>query len=181
MSIEWLENYAGPLILIPTSLLPEWSGIDVPEDRTVSAVSRWNLDEARACDYDRACDVEDYVAPIPIAYGEALVLNDEPCQTAWLPRAWGGVFVRWEYAEGDQAMERALLAIPQDLRWDPKGELRIVGSPQELFNSAEPGPEPVRPRMEIALAEGRYDIHWTRYGPDRATSAGLIALRRQGA
>ena len=177
LPVVWLQNHAGPLLFLPVSLLPDWSGVDVPDYRPVSADFRWNLEESRACDYDRACDVNDYVAAIPVSHGEGLVLNDEPCATAWLPREWGGLFARWEYAESTHAMEAALSVIPDTLDWERKGDIGIVASPQSLFNSAEPGTEPVTPRLKIGLAQGRYDIRWARFQPDASTAVGLIELR----
>jgi Immunity protein 21 len=174
----WLPNDAGPLLLLPEALLPDWSGIDVPDYREVSATFRWSSQEARASDYDRACDVNDYVAAIAVGHGEGLVLNDEPCATAWLPRPLGGLFARWEHADSARAMELALARIPGDLPWEPKGSVHLVGSPQELFNSAEPGVDPVLPRLKLEMPAGNYNVRWTLYRPDSSTAVGLIELRR---
>jgi hypothetical protein len=176
----WLPNDAGPLLLLPQDLLSDWSGIDVPEYRPVRATFRWNSQESRACDYDRACDVTDYVAAITVGHGEGLVLNDAPCQTAWLPRTWGGLLARWEYAENQRAMERALARIPSDLTWVSKGSVRLVGSPQELFNSAEPGMEPVLPRLKLEMPVGNYGVRWASYRRDAKTAVGLVEIRRAG-
>jgi hypothetical protein len=165
-------------LLLPSTLLSEWSGIDVPQFRAVSATFRWNLKEDRASDYDRACDISDYVGVIPVGYGEGLVLNDNPCATAWLPTEWGGLLVRWEYAENDEAIQDALIRLPNTLAWEPKGTFHIVGSPQELFNSAEPGEEQVQPRLTLKMAEGMYSVRWVRHAPDASTAFGLIELRR---
>ena len=173
-----MPNDAGPLILMPSILLREWSGIDVPPDRTVSATFRWNVEEPRASDYDRACDINDYAGVIPVGNGEGLVLNDAPSATAWMAREWGGLLLRWEYAEDDSAMEEALAEIPNELAWDSKGYFRILGTPQALFNSAEPGMEPVLPRLELELPEDVYEVRWVRYAPDVHTAVGLIELRR---
>jgi hypothetical protein len=135
----------------------------------------------RASDYDRACDVDDYVGIITVGHGEGLVLGDLPAETTWLARPWGGILARWEYADGYDAMERALADIPDVLPWEPKGDLIVVSSPLELFNSAEPGIEPVLPRMTIDLAEGTYHVGWARHTPDDRTAATLIELRRSSA
>lgn len=157
--------------------MPEWSGIDVPLYRTVSATFRWKSQESRACDYDRACDVSDYAGVITVGFGEGLVLNDAPCATAWLPRHSGGILARWEHADTDGAMQTALARIPDGLQWEPKGVLRIVGSPQVLFNSGEPGVEQLQPRLTLQIPVGVYSVLWTRFAPDPATAAGLIQLR----
>jgi Immunity protein 21 len=174
----WLENAAGPLLLLPDSLLSEWSGIDVPDFRVVEARFRWSDREKRACDYDRACDVDDYAGVIPVGCGEGLVLGDEPARTTWLARPFGGLFARWEYAESGEDMNRALGHIPDSLGWADKGTFVVVSSPLQLFNSAEPGLEVVMSRLRLNLASGAYSVRWTRYAPDNFTAVSLVELRR---
>jgi hypothetical protein len=174
----WLENAAGPLLLLPDSLLPAWSGIDVPEFRVVEARFRWSDREERACDYDRACDVDDYVGVVRVGHGEGLVLGDVPAATAWLPRPFGGFFARWEYAESEVQMNAVLEHIPEWLAWVDKGPFVIVSSPLQLFNSAEPGLEVVMSRIPVDLAEGTYNVRWARYAPNDSTALSLIELRR---
>jgi len=174
----WLDHAAGPLLLLPDSLLPEWSGIDVPDYRVVAARFRGNAEEPRASDYDRACDVGDYAGVIEVGYGFGLVLGDMPAATNWLPRPFGGILARWEYAESDRAMDAALACIPDSLTWTEKGNFTVVSSPLHLFNSAEPGDEAVLLRLAIPLAAGSYSVRWTRYAPDERTAASLIELRR---
>ena len=72
---EWVGQAAGPLLFLPEALLSDWSGIDVPEYRLVTASFRWNAKESRACDYDRACDIEDEVGVIDVGHGQGLVLS----------------------------------------------------------------------------------------------------------
>ena len=178
---EWVGGKGGPLILIPEALLSEWTGIDVPSYRVVEAKFRWSDKEPRASDYDRACDVDDYVGVIAVGFGEGLVLGDLPQATTWIPQDFGGVFARWEYAEDDNAMDAALTAFPNSLAWEPKATFVVVGSPLELFNSAEPGMEPIFPRLMIDLEPGTYDVSWTRYAPNDSTAATLVSLRRSAA
>ena len=169
---------AGPLLLVPESLLPDWSGIDVPEYRIVTAKFRWKAEESRACDYDRACDVDDEAGVISVGHGEGLVIGGSLQATTWLPRLWGGLVARWEYAENENSMQDALTRIPASLAYEPHGEFNVGSSPLNLFNSAEPGDEIVMPRLSIELAPGQYDVGWARYTPDDVTSVGLIQLRR---
>jgi hypothetical protein len=173
-----LEHAAGPLLLLPESLLSEWSGIDVPAYRAISALFRWNAKEPRASDYDRACDVDDYVGVIAVGYGFGLVLGDVPASTRWMPEPAGGILARWEYAESEAEMNAALAAVPERLPWEDKGTFTVVSSPLQLFNSAEPGDEVILPRLPIELAAASYDVRWTRYAPAAQTAASLIKLHR---
>jgi hypothetical protein len=165
------------LLLLPESLLSDWSGIDVPEYRVVVARFRWSAQETRGSDYDRACDVEDYFGVIEVGYGFGLVLGDEPAATTWLGRPYGGILARWEYAESETAMDAALERIPESLTWTEKGIFTAVACPLQLFNSAEPGDEILMPRLSVPLSAGSYRVRWARYAPDPQTAASLIELR----
>jgi hypothetical protein len=117
------------------------------------------------------------VGVIRVGYGFGLVLGDEPAVTKWLPRPYGGMLARWEYAESEPAMNAALERIPESLVWAEKGPFTAVASPLQLFNSAEPGVEVLMPRLQIPLAAGSYRVRWARYAPDPHTAASLIELR----
>ena len=178
MPRQWVGEVAGPLLLLPDSLLAEWSGINVPEYREVHARARWNPEELRASDYDRASDVQDEAAAVSVAYGEGLVLSGGLRPTTWQPTQWGGYVVRWEYADGEADVERALARIPSSLSWKPLGALAVVSTPSTLFNASEPGTDIVMPRLEIELAPGSYGVRWTMYDPDERTELTLVELRR---
>lgn len=178
MEPTWVGEASGPLLLLPECLLPEWSGIDVPEYRAVTAEFRWNAEEPRACDYDRACDVEAAAGVIAVGYGEGLVLSEGLLPTTWIPRPWGGLLARWDYAESETACDRALARMTPNLDWAAIGTLSVVGSPSVLFNSAEPGLDIVMARLTVGLAEGRYAVRCARYEPDARTAFRIIELRR---
>jgi hypothetical protein len=173
----WVGTASGPMLLLPDSLLDEWSGIDVPASRTVRALFRWNLREARASDYDRACDVEDYAGVIPVGYGEGLVMTESLRATAWVPQPWGGYFVRRPKAIAAADAERVLAHLPAASSWTAVEPYVVVGTPLSLFNSAEPGMEQVMDRLQVELAPGRYEVRWTRPAPD-ASEIGVVELRR---
>jgi hypothetical protein len=171
----WIESNVGPLLLVPEALLPAWSGTDVPAGRTVDATFRWQ-GSGPATDYDRACDVRDYVAVIPVGAGRALVLADEPLPTKWLPAADGGLLARWIYGESEAAADRALTAVPGDLAWKSCGAFDVHASPLRLIDSADTGRDLTLPSARIALPPGRYDVEWARFEPDPETAFLLVRL-----
>lgn len=178
MTRSWVGEVAGPLLLLPNNLLAEWSGIYVPEYRAVVARARWNPDEPRASDYDRASDVEAEVETISVAYGQGLVLSGGLRPTTWQPHGWGGYIVRWEYAEDEVAIERALSMIPDNVNWMPAGSFAVTSTPLTLFNASEPGTDIVMPRLDLALAPGAYEVRRAIYEPDEETRLTLVELRR---
>ena len=122
--LQWASSEGGPLILLSATSLREWEGIDIPADgRRVEAEFRWHGDKnAPASDYDRACDIADYIGLISVGLGQGLVLGDEPNSTCWLPHGpSAGTLVR-------------VVCEPEDA--DDEATAQIVsGAPEDVFTS----------------------------------------------
>lgn len=139
----WVDSAGGPLLLAAEELVDAWLGINPPRDgRVVRAVFRWN-EEAPACDYDRACDVDDYLGAIEVGGGTAIVLGDEPLSTIWrpCPDAEGGVLARCRYVESDALARRLLDRIPPLDFELTSCRLETPSGRVALFDSAVPGAE----------------------------------------
>jgi hypothetical protein len=67
--LKWIESTGGPLLLLERALLPYWHG------------SFGNT--TAATDYDRACEIADYVGAIEVGSGIGVVLGEEPFSTTW--------------------------------------------------------------------------------------------------
>ncbi len=71
-NLLWVHSNGGPLILLSEHLLNYWDGINPPKDgRQIEATFRWGPHSA-ATDYDRACDVSDYMGLLEVGPGAAL-------------------------------------------------------------------------------------------------------------
>jgi hypothetical protein len=123
------------------------------------------------------------VGTVPVGDGEGLVLGDEPLATTWWPaeEIQGGFLVRWEYAEADSVVRRWMSALPVHLGWQPSVRYRFDKGPLLLFDSAEPGLDPLGPRLEIALRGDTYEVQTRRWRPDASTSLLLHRLTSRGA
>ena len=174
----WVESNGGPLLLLPEKLLSLWSGTEVPTDRHVEAVFRWH-GGGPASDYDRACDVNEYVGILTVGAGWGLVIGDEPLPTCWISTDWGGLLARSVYAEDDGAADGALESFPLELPWERRGEFSAVSSPLRLFDSADPGGDLLMPSTLVDLQPGSYDVAWARYEPNAETAFTFIRLSRQ--
>jgi hypothetical protein len=153
-------------------LLGAWDGTEPAEPhRSVQTTFRGNGD-GPATDYDRACEVNEWLGVLAVASGEGLVLGGEPLPTAWLPVAHGtgGLLVRWQYAESDSAAARWLSAVPPELPWRWSVRFAFDAGPLMLFDAAEAGLDPLGSRLELPLTIGRYDIHTVQWQPDSVTS-----------
>ncbi|HEU4753111.1 MAG TPA: Imm21 family immunity protein [Armatimonadota bacterium] len=178
--LSWVESAGGPLIAMPRSVVQGWDGVRPSEDRLVEARFRWKSG-GPATDYDRACDVEEYVGVIRVEDVDALVLGEEPLPTAWieLPGRDGGVLVRWVFAE-DNLRSEDLPGLDQ-LHWEPGVEWMVTSSPQMLFDSATPGELLERTNsVERNLRPGRYAVVMADFRPDPLTHMRLHRLTRIG-
>jgi len=173
---EWI-SCNSPLLLLAKDQLDAWEGSDVPSrDRSVEAKFRWNAD-GPATDYDRACDVNEYVGLIAVGHRKGVVLGDEPLMTTWLPMADGGLLVRWVHADNEETVLAAAQRISDEAFEDSGLRLEVGPSPLVLFAACESGHDRIYPRIEFELPCGRYRILTSLHRPDESTS--LICHRLQ--
>ncbi len=86
--MKWIQSTGGPLILMARDLVPRWRGCDG--------------------DYERACEIEGWLGVLEVEGGQALVLNDDPMETAALATKDSLLMVRWCYAQSEDAVLRHL-------------------------------------------------------------------------
>lgn len=170
MHTEWLNSTGGPLILLERSLLPSWGGnLEMSELQAED-------NDAQITDYDRACSVEDYVGLIGVGSGQALVLGDEPMQTAWLSEQSNtGILVRWHWATNEDSVDEALSSIPSNI-WEPNDvNLYLPHGDLILFDSSCRFDE-IDSSISIRLETGTYNVHTAQYQPNENVSLLLHRL-----
>jgi frataxin-like iron-binding protein CyaY len=150
--------------------LSAWEGTAVPaESRKVEAQFRWNPD-GPATDYDRACDVDDYIGLIDVGSGKAIVLGDEPLMTTWLSSADGGLLVRWVCADNEETLLAAAHRIQMDAYEDSGVSFTVGDSPLVLLAACESSDDKLYPRIEFEIPSGRYRILTSQCETDANTS-----------
>ncbi|MFI5476710.1 Imm21 family immunity protein [Streptomyces cacaoi] len=150
MSLTWLETEGGPFIVVPRTALPHWSGTEG--------------------DYDRACEVMDFVGVLALPdEAEALVLGDEPLTTAYLPEY--RVLVRWCYAESEDGVADFIRAGLPTAEWEEGPVLSTTGE-LVMFDAAYFGTEvgTLTDSTALELAAGRYRVDSASIEPDQLTS-----------
>jgi hypothetical protein len=159
--VEWVQSGGGPLIAVPETVLPFWTGADGEEN---------------ASDYDRACEIDGYLGLLPVGDSAALVLGDQPASTAFLPEH--GAFVRlWAAESEDEVLAGVAAAFTsadwgQEVRWEVPGTVL-------LFDSAWPGNDTDRTDcLRVELEPGRYAVRAANVQPGPETWLGLVQLRR---
>ncbi len=159
-TVEWVESGGGPLIAVPETVLPFWTGAD---------------GEETASDYDRACEVDGLVGLLPVGDATALVLGDEPAATAFLPEH--GTLVRCVAAHSEAEV---LASVPEALhtaQWQSEVQWKV---PDELvlFDAAWPGARSTgTDHVRLALAPGRYAVRAAHVQPGPETWLVLVQFR----
>ncbi|MFI9104331.1 Imm21 family immunity protein [Streptomyces fildesensis] len=150
MSLTWLETEGGPFVVVPRAALPHWSGTEG--------------------DYDRACEVMDFVGVLALPDGaEALVLGDEPLSTAYVPDY--RVLVRWCYAERGEGVADIIRAGLPAAEWEEGPVLSTTGE-LVMFDAAYFGTEvgTLADSAALELGAGRYRVDSASIEPDHLTS-----------
>src|SRR5690606_9008604 len=157
---QWVESGGGPLVAVPETVLPFWTGAD---------------GEEAASDYDRACEVDGAVGLLPVGDTTALVLGDEPAATAYLPEH--GTLVRWLAADSEAELLAGVGAALDTADWEPEAEWRVPG-PGVLFDAAWPGvPSTGTDHLRLDLPAGRYAVRAAQVRPGAETWLSLVQLR----
>lgn len=180
---NWIESAGGPLMLLAEQNAEDWGGIFRPSgSRVAEADFRWGEPGAPAADYDRACDVRDYVGRIQVGPVWALVFGDAPMPTMWQGNGSsdGGMFVRWNYADDEKIVLDSLQRIPESDWVLETFDFQVDKAPHILFDSALSGTMAIKNReyLRIELAPGRYTVATNEFKPDEYISLCLHRLTR---
>jgi hypothetical protein len=173
----WLDTDAGHLILMPAAARPHWSGIEPPPDgREIAVRFRSNAPDAPATDYDRACDIDDYVGVLDVASSWGVVLGQEPLPATWRSMRDGSVLIARLYTS--EIGTPSHLPDTENLKWTTVGFIDSDGALAVLFDSTEVGwKEPVFPSLDVGLPAGHYAVEHATFAND-VMELWLVRLRR---
>ncbi|TWD25656.1 immunity protein 21 of polymorphic toxin system [Streptomyces sp. T12] len=159
-TVEWVESGGGPLVAVPETVLPFWTGADGEETES---------------DYDRACEVDGLVGLLPVGDAAALVLGDEPAATAFLPEH--SVLVRWIAGHAEEDLLASVPAALATAQWRQETRWMVPG-PVVLFDAAWPGAHAAgTDHARLALAPGSYSLRAAQASPGPETWLVLVELR----
>lgn len=146
MTMTWIDTAGGPLIGAAYPVGLNWNGTQAS-----------STGDTRS-DYDRACEIMDYVGVIPCASSRVLVFGDEPLQTTVLSLNEDIAVVRWVSCVSEGDAQAALAAIPTTLpQLEPPKSILIEAQRLVFFDSAYS--LDVAPRLlEVALSPGLYEV-----------------------
>jgi hypothetical protein len=132
--MEWIKSGGGPLVCVERELAHLWRGTLVSggEDAPALAVS----------DYERACQVRDYLGVANLNHGSALILGDMPLATSvWIDSSGRVGIVRLFYLDRDADVSSILGKIDDSLFNDPDETLNfeVASNQMMIFDSAASG------------------------------------------
>ena len=157
--MKWVSSAGGPLILFPADRLSNWQG----------AFNKGNA----LSDYDRACSIVDFIGTLQVGSSTALILNDEPLQTAWcqLNDTCHGYLVRWVYAESESAVVAFLEHLPNSTFSLSTTFFLPTAKTCLLFDSALTG-DALRENdyLSIDFSLVKYEVVTEQFQPDSKTS-----------
>jgi hypothetical protein len=132
-----------------------------------------------ATDYDRACDVEDWLGLINVGEGKAIVLGGDETATTWLDliESQEGMLIRWIYADSDEDIINRAKTLHNEPGKEEVFEFKVGNSDLILFPAAESGSYKVSPRMKFNLSNGTYKISTIEY-EDEQTSVVCHRFRK---
>jgi hypothetical protein len=167
---QWISSDGGPLIVVEQKYLGFWEGCDAPSNNRVpEAKFRRGLEVAT--DYDRACDIEDYIGLIDVGGGKAIVLGGDETAATWLHfrESEEGILIRWFSGNSETDVLRAADSLSDKSGKNENLEFTIEDSDLVLFAACESGNDNVFPRLKYSLPKGTYKIFTIEY-EDEQTS-----------
>ncbi|GMA98779.1 Imm21 family immunity protein [Pelosinus sp. IPA-1] len=149
--IKWIECDGGPHLLLEKRLVPHWMGTtDIQDDD-------------KATDYDRACNIEDYIGIIPVSNGCGLVVSEDVAKSTWIASedGNGGFLVVLNYI-GDDVDESLIVnkirTVDRSLFEATNLQFSVQDNYVYLFAACDCGPEWLYGCAEIQLKPGIYSI-----------------------
>ena len=142
--IQWLDTGGGPFVIIPASELRQWGGV---------------RGDGSPNEFDRACEVSDYLGTIDFGVGHALVLGDAPFPTAYLsaPTFGGGFIVRMLWGDDLERASRVVHRIGAACWTSEPIVFDASDTELVLFDASHPGVH-ARHRIEVSLPKGQYAV-----------------------
>jgi Immunity protein 21 len=168
-NLQWVSSLGGPLILMEECLLPFWLGDD-------SSKKFMNLPS----DYERACEVIDYLQIISIGDKSGLILGDLPSDTSYFPSDSKNEFllVRWIGADSGEQIENVLNAFSVEQEWEDSGvTISFESRNLVLFDSVFSG-QNLFDSLVIEIEVGAYNISTLSYKPNDSIEIFLIFFKK---
>jgi len=163
--MEWIASDGGPLICLGHSTILSWKGVDGLSEHKYHKKGYRN-------DYERACDIKDYLGVIPILSSNGIVLGDMPLDTTVLTGKNGlPLIARAFYSEPLTDIASVLVGEmdPENTTEVESVSISVDEKNWHIFDSAYPGYIGLKRCLSIALPAVELCVKTFEYKPDSRT------------
>jgi hypothetical protein len=148
-----IESYGGPLLMLERELLPYWGGMD-----NIGGVSPERVDREPLTDYQRACSIRDFIAPLQVLTESGIVFSGGDLGLG-LERENATVFFAVRiYYEIDNLQDHIEFAKRSANLFKKEFDVLLPGSQMIVFDSVAPGRELRSGYLEIDIVPGFYEV-----------------------
>jgi hypothetical protein len=162
VGLTWIDTTGGPHLVVPGVLAGSWQGCLRPSDgRVVDARFRHDP-SGPATDYDRACDVVDWIGTVSVGDGVGLILSGDVGPVAYVRPGPGEHFLlRWLCAPNEGALLDYFERVRATLTAEERAVFRHPGGSVLLADASDSGPDWASPHLAFELPAGTYQVSAT--------------------
>jgi hypothetical protein len=160
--LAWISTTGGPHLVVPETHAPHWEGVDEPSHgRAVRATFRSDPTEP-ATDYDRACEVTDWMGVVRVGRGRGVVLGDVPLMAAYYPWRGRHFILRWDYAPSEAALLTFFRSAVGGLTPEAEVAFRHPGGRLVLLDASDTPRDWMYEHSAFELPAGHYRVTMSR-------------------
>jgi Immunity protein 21 len=154
--LTFIDSNGGPLIMLQRDLLPNWGGID--NIGGVTNPHRNRVPFERPSDYDRACEIRSWIAPLQVSDRAGVVFSGDRLGLALVRQGDAMFFAVRPYYEIEDLQDHIKFVKENPNCFTKDFETLISCSPAIVFDSASPGWDIIGGRLEIDALPGIYEV-----------------------
>jgi hypothetical protein len=154
--LKFIDSNGGPLLMLEHDLLPFWGGTDNIGGLSTTHRNRGPFEGPS--DYDRACEIRDWIAPVRVRDGTGLVFSGDDLGLG-LARMNNATFlavrIYYQIEDIDGHIE---FAKEHPELFVKEFEVSISSNSATVFDSAFPGVEVGPQHLKIDILPGIYEV-----------------------
>jgi hypothetical protein len=148
-----IESYGGPLLMLERELLPYWGGLD-----NIGGVSPERVDREPFTDYQRACEIREFIAPLQVLIESGVVFSGGDLGLGLERENYAIFFAVRIYCEVDNLQDHIEFAKKNASLFKKDFDILLPGSNMIVFDSVAPGRELRSGYLEFDIVPGLYEV-----------------------
>jgi hypothetical protein len=156
-----IASNGGPLLMLERNLLPYWGGID--NIGGVTNQHRHGVPFEGNSDYDRACKIRDWAAPLQVDDRAGIVFWGDHLGFGLVRESATAFFAVRPYCNVENLDDHINLVVKDEGVFRKDFEILISDNSAIVFDSASPGLEIIGDCLGIAILPGLYEVSTYEY------------------